>query len=285
MFNIMTSVRPVGVLPNPVFFKGNTYQVAVGATVPLSDKDVPLVAAILSPLESNQQRTITEVFSGYQELSEAEQQETLLNIGGLGWISDHYRLSNNGNEKNEAYQEAMEFSLIPAEMAGVEGDEAQYPDIVLFADTLEVTSQDNVQSYFSTDCAYLIVEQSANGTDNSYKIQSRGPVVGEDDTTNPRFYVSSNKTISRQFREISAGFTVQGAFAGNIGGYIGKDGTLKIRFSISRFFQGKLYSNQGGVQRETMNKVQLGRVAVNPAVAALRNRMPKPVTEVASDDY
>ena len=283
MFNIMTSVRPVGVLPNPVFFKGNTYQVAVGATVPLSDKDVPLVAAILSPLESNQQRTITEVFRGYPELSEAEQQETLLNIGGLGWISDHYRL-NNGNEER-GIPRGTEFSLIPAEMAGVEGNEAQYPDIVLFADTLEVTSQDNVQSYFSTDCAYLIVEQSANGSDNSYKIQSRGPVVGEDDTTNPRFYVSSNKTISRQFREISAGFTVQGAFAGNIGGYIGKDGTLKIRFSISRFFQGKLYSNQGGVQRETMNKVQLGRVAVNPAVAALRSRMPKPVTEVASDDY
>ena len=62
------------------------------------------------------------MFSGYQELSEAEQQETLLNIGGLGWISDHYRL-NNGNEKNEAYQEAMEFSLIPAAMAAVEGDE------------------------------------------------------------------------------------------------------------------------------------------------------------------
>ena len=78
----------------------------------------------------------------------------------------------------------MEFSLIPAAMAGVEGDEAQYPDIVLFADTLEITSQDNVQSYFSTDCAYLIVEQSANGSTLSYKIQSRGPVVGEDDTTN-----------------------------------------------------------------------------------------------------
>jgi len=63
------------------------------------------------------------VFSGYQELSEAEQQETLLNIGGLGWISDHYYPNNSGNERNEASQEAMEFSLIPAAMAAVEGDE------------------------------------------------------------------------------------------------------------------------------------------------------------------
>ena len=101
----------------------------------------------------------------------------------------------------------------------------------------------------------------------------------------PRFYVSSNKTISRQFAEIDADLTVQGAFAGNHGGYIGQDGTLKIRFSVSRFFQGKVYSNQGGVKRETMNKVQVGKPAVNPAVAALRNRMPKPAAEVVVDDY
>ena len=284
MFNIVSSVRPVAVLETPAFFKSNTYQVAVAATVPLSDKDVPLMVAILSPLESNQQRTITEVFRGYQELSADEQEQTILNVGGLGWVSDHYRLNTSGSETNEAYQDAMDFSMIPAEALGKSGD-AQYPDIVLFADTLEVSSLENVQSYFSTDCAYLVVEPSHNGTGNSYKLQSRGPVVGEEDTTNPRFYVSSNKTISRQFAEIPAGLTVQGAFAGNIGGYIGQDRSLKIRFSISRFFQGKVYNNNGGVQRETMNKVQVGRVSVNPAVAALRSRMPKPATEVVVDDY
>ena len=111
-------------------------------------------------------------------------------------------------------------------------------------------------------------------------------VAAEDDTTNPRFYVSSNKTTSKQFAEIEAGHTVQGAFAGNLGGYIGKDGTLKIRFSVSRFFKGKVFNNQGGsVQRETMNRVQVGKASVNPAVAALRNRMPKPATEVVVDDY
>ena len=284
MFNIVCSVRPVAVLESPAFFKSNTYQIAVAVTVPLSDKDVPLMVAILSPLESNQQRTITEVFSGYQELSADEQEQTILNVGGLGWVSDHYRLNTNGSETNEAYQDAMDFSMIPAEVLGETGA-AQYPDIVLFADTLEVSSLENVQSYFSTDCAYLIVEPSPNGLGNSYKLQSRGPVVGEEDSSNPRFYVSSNKTISRQFAEIPTGHTVQGAFAGNVGGYIGKDGTLKIRFSISRFFQGKVYNNNGGVQRETMNKVQLGRVSMNPAVAALRSRLPKPASEVVIDDY
>ena len=284
MFNIVSSVRPVVVFDTPAFFKGNTFQVAVAATVPLSEKDVPLMVAILSPLESNQQRTITEVFSGYQELSTDEQEQTILNVGGLGWVSDHYRLTTS-NEKNEAYQAAMEKVMIPASALGETGDD-QYPDLVLFADTLEVTSPENVQSYFSTDCAYLIVEPSPNGTGNSYKLQSRGPVVGEDDTTNPRFYVSSNKTTSKQFAEIEAGHTVQGAFAGNLGGYIGKDGTLKIRFSVSRFFKGKVFNNQGGsVQRETMNRVQVGKASVNPAVAALRNRMPKPATEVVVDDY
>ena len=284
MFNIVSSVRPVAVLEAPAFFKGNTYQVAIAATVPLTDKDVPLMVAILSPLESNQQRTITEVLRGYQELSAEEQEQTILNIGGLGWVSDHYQLNTTDSEMGEAHQDAMMFSMIPAEVLGETGD-AQYPDLVLFADTLEVTTPESVQSYFSTDCAYLIVEKSVQGTGNSYKLQSRGPVVGKDDTTNPRFYVSSNKTISRQFSEIEAGLTVQGAFAGNIGGYIGQDGSLKIRFSVSRFFEGKIYSNQNGVQRETMNKVQVSKPAVNPAVAALRNRMPKPATEVVVDDY
>ena len=284
MFNIVSSVRPVAVLDTPAFFKGNTYQIAVAATVPLVEKDVPLMIAILSPLESNQQRTITEVFSGYQELSTDEQEQTILNVGGLGWVSDHYRLTNS-NEKHEAYQSAMEEVMIPASALGETGDD-QYPDLVLFADTLEVTSPENVQSYFSTDCAYLIVEPSPSGKGNSYKLQSRGPVVGEDDTTNPRFYVSSNKTTSKQFAEIEAGHTVQGAFAGNLGGYIGQDGTLKIRFSVSRFFKGKVFNNQGGsVQRETMNRVQVGKASVNPAVAALRSRMPKPATEVVVDDY
>lgn len=72
MFNIVNSVRPVAVLEAPAFFKGNTCQVAVAATATLTEKDVPLMAAILSPLESNQQRTITEVFRGYQDLSAEE---------------------------------------------------------------------------------------------------------------------------------------------------------------------------------------------------------------------
>ena len=72
MFNIVNSVRPVAVLEAPAFFKGNTCQVAVAATAPLTEKDVPLMAAILSTLESNQQRTITEVFRGYQDLSAEE---------------------------------------------------------------------------------------------------------------------------------------------------------------------------------------------------------------------
>lgn len=284
MFNIISSVRPVAVLDEPAFFKGLTYQVAVAATVPLSEKDVPLMAAVLSPLETNQQRTISDVFSGYQELFADEQEQTILNVGGLGWVSDHYHLSNTGSEKSKAYQDAMEELQIPAAVLGETGPD-QYPDIVLFADTLEVSSLENVQSYFSTDCAYLIVEPSPNGTGNSYKLQSRGPVVGDEDTSNPRFYVSSNKTISRQFAEIPVGHTVQGAFAGNLGGYIGQDGSLKIRFSISRFFQGKVYSNQGGVQRETMNRVQVGQASVNPAVAALRSRMPKPEVKATHDDY
>ena len=72
MFNIVNSVRPVAVLEAPAFFKGNTCQVAVAATAPLTEKDVPLMAAILSTLESNQQRTITDVFRGYQDLSAEE---------------------------------------------------------------------------------------------------------------------------------------------------------------------------------------------------------------------
>ena len=284
MFNLIKSVRPIAVLDKPAFFKGNTYQIAIASTVPLTDTDVPLIAAILSPLESNQQKVITEVFKGYQELTTADQEATVLNVGGLGWVSDHYRLNTTGNEKNEEYQDAMGFALIPAELLGETG-EARYPDIVLFADTLEVTTSDNLQSYFSAECAYLIVEQSVNGQGNSYKLQSRGPVVGEDDTTNPRFYVSGNKTILRQLGQFDPGITVQGAFAGNIGGYIGKDGTLKIRFSMSRFFKGKTYSSQGGVQRETMRPAKVGQATVNPAVAALRSRMPKNTTEVVADDY
>ena len=256
MFNIASSVRPVVVIDSPAFFKANTFQVAVAATVPPSEKDVPLMVAILSPLESNHQRTFTEVFSGYQELSTDEQEQTILNVGGLGWVSDHYRLTTS-NEKKDAYQAAMEEVMIPASALGEIGDD-QYPNLVLFADTLEATSPENVQSYFSADCAYLIVEPSPNGKGNSYKIQSRGPVAGEDDTTNPRFYFSSNKTTSKQFAEIEAEHTVQGAFAGNLGGYIGQDSTLNIRFSVSRFFKGKVFNNQGGsVQRESMNKVQV----------------------------
>ena len=113
MFNIVSSVRPIAVLDAPAFFKFNTYQVAVAATVPLSEKDVPLMVAILSPLESNQQRTITEVFSGYQELSTDEQEQIILNVGGLGLVSDRYRLTTS-NEKNEAYQAAMQEMMISA---------------------------------------------------------------------------------------------------------------------------------------------------------------------------
>ena len=47
MFNIAVSLRPVTILPEPVVFKGNLYQMAVGTSVPLSDKDEPLVTAIL----------------------------------------------------------------------------------------------------------------------------------------------------------------------------------------------------------------------------------------------
>ena len=145
MFNIVSSVRPVAVLETTAFFKSNTYQIAVAAMVPLSDKDVPLMAAILSPLEGNQQRTMTEVFHRYQELSADEQEQTILNVGGLGWVSDHYRLNTNGSETSEAYQDSMNFSMIPAEVLGEAGD-AQYPDIVLFADNLEASSLENVQS-------------------------------------------------------------------------------------------------------------------------------------------
>ena len=113
MFNIVSSVRPVVVFDTPAFFKGNTFQVAVAATVPLSEKDVPLMVAILSPLESNQQRTITEVFSGYQELSTDEQEQIILNVGGLGLVTDRYRLTTS-NEKNEAYQAAMQEMVISA---------------------------------------------------------------------------------------------------------------------------------------------------------------------------
>ena len=113
MFNILSSVRPIAVLGTPAFFKGNTFQVAAAATVPLSEKDVPLMVAILSPLESNQQRTITEVFSGYQELSTDEQEQIILNVGGLGLVTDRYRLTTS-NEKNEAYQAAMQEMVISA---------------------------------------------------------------------------------------------------------------------------------------------------------------------------
>ena len=71
------------------------------------------MVAILSPLESNQQRTITEVFSGYQELSTDEQEQIILNVGGLGLVSDRYRLTTS-NEKNEAYQAAMQEMVISA---------------------------------------------------------------------------------------------------------------------------------------------------------------------------
>ena len=283
MFNLLTSVRPIAVLEEPTFFKGNTYQVAVAATVPLAKKDVPLMAAILSPLESNQSRIINEVFTAYKELPAVDQETTVLNVGGLGWVSDHYRLNTTGNDKNEAYQDAMEFSMIPASVLGEEG-EAVFPDIVLFGDTLEVTTNESLQSYFSTDCGYLIVQESKDGDRNSYKLQSRGPVPGEEGTSNPSFYVSGTKAVTRQFESFPVDITVQGAFAGNLGGYIGQDGTLKIRFSVSRFFKSKTYNNSGGVQRETMQRPQVGQSAINPAVAALRSRLPK-TQQVEVDDY
>ena len=117
MFNIASSVRPVVVIDSPAFFKGNTFQVAVAATVPLSGKDLPLMVAILSPIESDHQRTFTEVFSGYQELSTDKQEQTILNVGGLGWVSDHYRLTTS-NEKKDAYQAATEEVMIPASALG-----------------------------------------------------------------------------------------------------------------------------------------------------------------------
>ena len=208
MFNIVSSVRPVVAIDSPAFYKGNTFQVAVAATVPLSEKDVPLMVAILSPLESNQQRTLTEVFSGYQELSTDEQEQTILNVGGLGWVSDHSRLTTS-NEKKDAYQAAMEEVMIPASALGEIGDD-QYPNLVLFADTLEATSPENVQSYFSADCAYLIVEPSRNGKGNSYKIQSRGPVAGEDDsfsmegTDGGTFAIASSKKELKQLMKSDA---------------------------------------------------------------------------------
>lgn len=94
-------MRPVAVLEAPAFFKGNTCQVAVAATAPLTEKDVPLMVAILSPLESNQQRTITDVFRGYQDLSAEEQEQTILNIGGLGWVSEQYQLNTTNTDAHE----------------------------------------------------------------------------------------------------------------------------------------------------------------------------------------
>ena len=282
MFNIAVSVRPVTILPEPVVFKGNLYQMAIVTSVPLSDKDEPLVTAILNPLESNQSQVIGEYFKAISELPQAEQEGTYVNVGGLAWATDHYRIGNK-EEANVVYTDAMEPFTIPAELLGAEGD-ALYPDIVLFTDTAIVGDESTVQSYYSMDCGFIKTYQSQNDERLSHKLQSRGPTLDDDLPYNSSFYVSANKTVQRELERFQHGDTASAAVSGNVGAYIGQDGTAKIRFSVSRMFIGKIFDKGGQVQRETMKHVQFTKQE-NAAIASLRSRLGRVTAEVVSDDF
>lgn len=283
MFNLNISVRPVAVLNDPVAYKGNLYQVAVGTSVNLSDKDEPLITAILNPLESNQSKTLGEYFKAIQGLPANEQEEVFVNIGGLAYATDHYLLDNNSNDKSLPYSDAMQLFRISAEVLGESGD-ALYPDVIIFADTAVFADQSMVQSYYSMDCGYIKVYESKSDNRLSYKLQSRGPSISEQLGVNPTYYISPTKTVQRQLDSLKAGDTATAAISGNLAAYIGQDGTAKLRFSVSRLFMGKVYDKNNVVQRETMQPATPVKQE-NSAVAALRSRLSTVKPEVAIDDY
>jgi hypothetical protein len=282
MFNLALSIRPVTILPEPIAFKGQLYQMAVGISVPLSQKDEPLVTAMLSPLESNQSKGIGQYFKGIQELPQADQEDTLINVGGLAYATDHYKIDKPNDDVAAVYTSAMQPFRISAEVLGETGD-AICPDITLFVDTATISDKSGVQSYYSMDCGYILTYANSDGR-LSYKLQSRGPTLDNDLSANASFYMSPSKTVQRELKVRKEGETASAAVSGNIGAYIGQDGTAKLRFSVSRMFIGKVYDRNNQVQRETMQPVQFTKQE-NAAIASLRSRLGRVTADVLNDDY
>ena len=282
MFNLALSIRPVTILPEPVAFNGQLYQMAVATTVPLTQRDEPLVTALLSPLESNQSQGIGEYFKAIQELPQADQEDTLINVCGLGHATDHYKVDKPNDELAATYTDAMQPFRIPASVFDQTGD-AICPDIIQFVDTATITDKTGVQSYYSMDCGYIKVYANSDGR-LSYKLQSRGPTLDEDLSSNPSFFMSPSKTVQRELEVRKEGETASAAVSGNIGAYIGQDGTAKLRFSVSRMFVGKVYDRNNQVQRETMQPVPFTKQE-NAAIASLRSRLGRVTAEVVTDDY
>ena len=283
MFNLNISVRPVAVLDKPVVYKGNLYQMAVGTSVNLPDKDEPLITAILNPLESNQSKTLGEYFKAIQGLPANEQEEVFVNIGDLAYETDHYLLDNTSNDKSLPYSDALQPFRISAEVLGESGD-ALYPDVVIFADTAVFADQSMVQSYYSMDCGYIKVYENKSDGRLSHKLQSRGPSISEELGVNPTYYISPTETVQRELEPLKAGDTATAAISGNLAAYIGQDGTAKLRFSVSRLFMGKVYDKNNVVQRETMQPAVPVKQE-NSAVAALRSRLSTVKPEAVVDDY
>ena len=283
MFNLNLSVRPVIVLPEPVAYKGNLYQMAVAMSVNLSEKDEPLITCILNPLESNQSKTISEYFKAIQDLPQAEQDGVFMNIGGLAYATDHYLLDNPSNERSLPYSDAMRPFRIPAEVLGETGD-ALYPDVVIFADTCVFADEGMVQSYYSMDCGYIKVYETKNDDRLSYKLQPRGPSISEELGANPTYYISPSKTVQRELAGLKAGDTASAAISGNLAAYVGQDGTAKLRFSVSRMFMGRVFDKNNVVQRETMQAAAPVRTE-NSAVTALRSRLATVKPEAVADDF
>jgi len=282
MFNLALSIRPVTILPEPVVFKGQLYQMAVATSVPLTQKDEPLVTALLSPLESNQSQGIVEYFKAIQELPQAEQEDTLINVGGLAYATDHYKVDKPNDEVAATYTDVLNTFRIPASVFG-ETTDAICPDIIQFIDTAIITDKTGVQSYYSMDCGYIKVYANSDGR-LSYKLQSRGPTMDDDLSSNQSFFMSPSKTVQHELEVRKEGETASAAVSGNIGAYIGQDGTAKLRFSVSRMFVGKVYDRNNQVQRETMRPVQFTKQE-NAAIASLRSRLGRVTAEVVTDDY
>ena len=282
MFNLALSIRPVTILSEPVSFKGQLYQMAVATSVPLTQKDEPLVTALLSPLESNQSQGIGQYFKAIQELSAADQEETLINVGGLAYATDHYKVDKLNDDVAAIYTDVMKPFRIPAEVFCGTG-EAICPDITLFVDTATITDKTNIQSYYSMDCGYIKTYANNDGR-LSYKLQSRGPTMDDELSANASFYMSPTKTVQRELDVRKEGETASAAVSGNIGAYVGQDGTAKLRFSVSRMFVGKVYDRNNQVQRETMQPVQFTKQE-NAAIASLRSRLGRVTAEVVNDDY
>ena len=96
--------------------------------------------------------------------------------------------------------------------------------------------------------------------------------------------MSPSKTVQRELVVRKEGETASAALSGNIGSYIGQDGTAKLRFSVRRMFVGKVYDRNNQVQQETMRPFKFAKQK-NAAIASLRSRIGRVTAEVVTDDY